>query len=217
MPRAAILDIDGTLVDSVYQHALTWQRAFARFGISMPAWRCHRHIGMGGDQLVPALAGEEIEREHGEALRETESELFAELIDEVQPLEGAGELVRALADRGLVVVLASSAQQDEVERHLETLGVSDVIKGFTTSSEVEASKPEPDLVRAALEEAGTRDAVMVGDSVWDIRAAAKAEIECIGLRCGGFSTSELTEAGASSVHDSPAALLAELSQSALAG
>lgn len=215
MPSAAILDVDGTLVDSVYHHALTWHRAFARFGLTVPVWRCHRSIGMGGDQIVPELAGEEAEAEHGEALRETEGELFAEIIDQVKPLAGAAELVEALAGRGLEVVLASSAQAGEAERHIETLGVGETIAGYTTGDDVEATKPEPDLVEAALAKAGTRDAVMVGDSVWDIRAAERAGVECVGLLCGGFAASELRDAGAVSIHDGPAELREELDRTPL--
>ena len=209
MAKAALLDVDGTLVDSVYQHALTWQRALARHGYEVPAWRCHRHIGMGGDQIVTALAGEEAEREHGEQLRELESDLFGELIGEIGPLPGAADLVDALADRGHVVVLASSAGGDEAEAHIDELGVREAISDYTTSADVEATKPEPDLVKAAIEKAGdVETAVLVGDSTWDVEAAKRAGIESIGLLCGGFSEAELREAGAVAVFRDPAELLA---------
>ena len=217
MAKAALLDVDGTLVDSVYQHTLTWQRALARHGYEVPAWRCHRHIGMGGDQIVTALAGEQAEREHGDELRDLESDLFGELIDEVRPLPGAAELVRALADRGHDVVLASSAGGEEAEAHIDELGTREAISDYTTSADVEATKPEPDLIKAAIEKAGDVDsAVLVGDSTWDIEAAKRAGIESIGLLCGGFSEAELREAGAVAVFTDPAALLERLGETPLA-
>jgi len=215
--KAALLDVDGTLVDSVYQHTLTWQRALARHGYEVPAWRCHRHIGMGGDQIVTALAGEQAEREHGDELRDLESDLFGELIGEVRPLPGAAELVRALADRGHDVVLASSAGGEEAEAHIDELGIREAISDYTTSADVEATKPEPDLIKAAIEKAGDVDsAVLVGDSTWDIEAAKRAGIESIGLLCGGFSEAELREAGAVAVFTDPAALLERLGETPLA-
>ena len=217
MAKAALLDVDGTLVDSVYQHTLTWQRALARYGYEVPAWRCHRHIGMGGDQIVTALAGDEAEREHGGEIRALESDLFGELIDEIGALPGAADLVRALAGRGHDVVLASSAGGDEAEAHIDELGVRETISGYTTSAAVEATKPEPDLVKAAIEKAGDVEAaVLVGDSTWDIEAAKRAGIESIGLLCGGFSEAELREAGAVAVFEDPAELLARLGETPLA-
>lgn len=218
MPKVAILDVDGTLVDSVYQHALTWQRALARHGIDVPAWRCHRHIGMGGDQIVTALAGEDTEREHGDSLRELEGELFAEMSNEVGALPGACELIKALAERGHPVVLASSAKPEEAKRHIETLEVGELITGYTTSDDVDATKPDPGLVEAALakaDEAREQGAVMVGDSTWDVEAAARAGLESVGLLCGGFSGGELRDAGAAAVYESPAELLDRLDDSPL--
>jgi HAD superfamily hydrolase (TIGR01549 family) len=213
MPSAALLDADGTLIDAVYQHTLTWQRAFARHGYSVPAWRCHRHIGMGGDQIVTALAGEEAEEEDGESLRETEGALFDELIDEVQGLPGARDLVEALKQRGLTVVVASSGSESHIERHLGELGIAETIDGYTTSDEVDRTKPHPDLIETALERAGTRDAVMLGDSTWDVEAAERAGIETVGLLCGGFSERELREAGAAAVYATPAELCEQLGDS----
>lgn len=215
MPKVALLDVDGTLVDSVYHHALTWQRSLARHGYEVPAWRCHRHIGMGGDQIVEALAGEEAEREHGESLRDTESELFAELSDEVRPLPGAAELVQELADRGHEVILASSANEEEAEGHIETLGIGDLIAGYTTSADVDATKPEPDLIKAAREKSSGGEAVLVGDSTWDIEAAKRGGVETIGLLCGGFSEAELRDAGAVAVFAMPEELRAELDSTPL--
>ncbi len=216
MPGIALLDVDGTLVDSVYQHALSWQRALAHHSVEVPAWRCHRHIGMGGDQIVTALAGEEVERLYGDALRALEGELFAELLEEVRPLPGAAELVRELADRGHEIVLASSAGADEAERHIDTLGIREVISAYTTSADVEATKPEPDLVKAALAKATKpTGAVLIGDSTWDVEAAARAEVETIGLLCGGFSEAELRDAGASAVFPTPVELRERLDETPL--
>ena len=215
MPKAVILDVDGTLVDSVYQHAICWHRAFARCGVSIPVWRCHRHIGMGGDQLVPAVAGRAIEDEHGERLRELEGDLFGELIDEVEPLEGATELIAALSEHERTVVLSSSAKEDDVEHYVELLEAKGRIAGYTSSGDVETTKPDPEAIDTALEIAGTRDAIMVGDSVWDVRAAERAGIGCVGLLSGGFSESELLEAGASRVYPGPGDLVDRLAEAGL--
>jgi len=193
---AAVLDIDGTLVDTNYQHAVAWFRAFRRLEVTLPLYRIHRHIGMGGDQLVGALAGDEFEREQGDAVRELEGDLYMELIDEVRPLAGARELLCDLKDRGHALVLASSAKQHEVDHYLDLLHARDLADGWTTSSDVEQTKPEPDLVAAAVDKAGGGPAVMVGDSTWDCEAAKRAGLETVGVLTGGFSEQELRAAGA---------------------
>jgi HAD superfamily hydrolase (TIGR01549 family) len=200
--RAALLDVDGTLVDSNYQHAIAWYRAFRQSGIVLPLWRIHRHVGMGGDQLVPALAGEEVDETRGDEIRELRGEAYAELIDEVEPLEGSRELIADLKERGLTVVLASSSPQDELDRYLELLDARELAECWTTDDDVEATKPEPDLVRAALAKAGTDDAVMVGDTPWDIEAARKAGVDIVCVVTGGFSEQELRDAGAAAVFES---------------
>jgi HAD superfamily hydrolase (TIGR01549 family) len=205
MVQAAILDIDGTLVDSNYQHAMAWDRAFAEHDVYVPLWRIHRHIGIGGDQLISRLAGEDVEESKGDAIRDSEAERYAELIDEVRVFDGARELIERLADRDLAVVLASSAKGEEVERYLEMLEAEERTE-WTTSDDVEKTKPAPDLVEAALEKAGTRDAIMLGDSVWDLKAAERAGIEAIGVLTGGFSEAELNEAGALEVYESVVAI-----------
>ncbi|MGH2957142.1 MAG: HAD family hydrolase [Solirubrobacterales bacterium] len=208
MAAAVILDIDGTLVDTNYQHALAWYRAFRRHGVLLPVWRIHRAIGMGGDQVVSALAGEEAERELGDQIREAEGPLYMEMIDEVEPLEGARELVRELCEAGRTVVLASSAKEEEVGHYLELLEARERVTGWTTSADVERTKPEPDLVEAALEKAGTREAVMVGDTVWDCESAKRAGIETVAVLSGGYGEAELRAAGAREVFDSVAELRA---------
>ena len=193
---AAILDIDGTLVDTNYHHAIAWYRAFRRHGITLPLFRIHRHIGMGGDQLVGALAGERWDAEHGDDVRETEGELYMELIGEVRPLEGARELLEALHERGHALVLASSAKPHEVDHYLDLLQARELADGWTTSGDVENTKPEPDLVAAAVEKAGGGPAVMLGDSTWDCKAAERAGVPTIGILTGGFSEQDLRDAGA---------------------
>jgi HAD superfamily hydrolase (TIGR01509 family) len=217
MPPAAILDVDGTLVDTNYHHALAWYRAFRHHGTVLPLYRIHRHIGMGGDQFVGALAGEEAERERGDEIRATEKDLYAELISEVEPLEGAADLVRHLKDRGHAVVLASSAKGDEVDHYLDLLGVRDLVDGWTTSDDVEATKPEPDLVQAALDKAGASEAVMLGDSTWDCEAARRAGIKTVAVLTGGFSEQELRDAGAADVFESISELRESLDRTPFAG
>jgi HAD superfamily hydrolase (TIGR01549 family) len=199
---AVVFDIDGTLVDTNYQHALAWFRAFRQHGVIVPVWVIHRAIGMGGDQLVAAVAGDEVESEKGDDIREAEKPLYLSMVDEVQAFEGATEVLRELGERGHRLVLASSAKQDEVDRYLELLDAEDLVADWTTSGDVDETKPEPDLVEAALEKAGTREAVMVGDSVWDVEAAKRAGIPTIGVLSGGFAASELQDAGAVRVFDS---------------
>ena len=202
MPPAAILDIDGTLVDTNFHHAIAWYRSFHQHEVVLPIWRIHRHIGMGGDQLVESLAGERIENEKGDDIRAAEKVLYSELIGEVEPLEGARELIEDLNGRGHAVVLASSAKEDEVEHYLDLLDARELADGWTTSADVEATKPEPDLVKAAVEKAGGGDAVMVGDTTWDCEAAGRAGLKTVAVLTGGFSEAELREAGAVAVYGS---------------
>jgi HAD superfamily hydrolase (TIGR01549 family) len=197
--RAVLLDVDGTLIDSNYQHALAWYRAFERNGVVLPLWRIHRHVGMGGDQLIPALAGDGADED---AISEARKDEYRKLIEEVSPLEGARELIAELKELEHPVVLASSSPQDELDRYLDLLDARELVDGWTTDDDVEATKPEPDLVRAALDKAGTTDAVMVGDTPWDIEAARKAELETVTVITGGFSPQELRDAGAAAVFDS---------------
>jgi HAD superfamily hydrolase (TIGR01549 family) len=203
---AAILDVDGTLVDTNYHHAIAWYRAFAEHGVPPPAWRIHRHIGMGGDQLVAAVAGERVEERSGDAIREAEERLYGELIDEVRALEGARELIEELKGRGHTVILASSAKQNEVDHYLDLLDARDIADDWTTSADVEATKPEPDLVAAALEKARDLSGVMIGDTTWDVEAASRADLKAVAVLTGGFSASELREAGAVAVFESPVEL-----------
>jgi HAD superfamily hydrolase (TIGR01549 family) len=216
MPPAAILDIDGTLVDTNFHHAIAWYRAFRQHEVVLPIWRIHRHIGMGGDQLVEALAGERVEDEQGDDIRAAEKVLYSELIGEVEPLEGARKLIEDLKERGHAVVLASSAKQDEVDHYLDLLDARELADGWTTSADVEATKPEPDLVTAAVEKAGGGDAVMVGDTTWDCEAAGRAGVPTVAVLTGGFSEAELREAGAVAVFQSIEELRGALDETPLA-
>jgi HAD superfamily hydrolase (TIGR01509 family) len=216
MPRAAaLLDVDGTLVDTNYHHALAWYRAFRRHRVILPLWRIHRHIGMGGDQLVRSLGGEELEDTKGDAIRDVEEELYGELIQEVEPLPGARELIRALAERGHPVVLASSAKRHEVNHYLDLLDSRELLAGWTTSDDVRATKPDPDLVKAGIEKAGGGQAVMVGDSIWDVESGLRIGVETIGVLTGGYSEAELREAGAVAVFDSLPELCERLDETPL--
>ena len=212
MTPAAILDVDGTLVDTNYHHAVAWYRAFRQHGIVLPLWRIHRHIGMGGDQLVAALAGEQFEAEQGDDVRAAEKALYMALIVEVEPLEGARELIETLVRAEHAVVLASSAKPDEVEHYLELLDAHELVDGWTTSADVERTKPAPDLVTAAIEKAGGGPAVMLGDSTWDCKAARGAGVPTVGVLTGGFSEQELLDAGADCVFGSLTELRAELAR-----
>ena len=215
MALTAILDIDGTLVDTNYHHAIAWYRALRSRGATLPLWRIHRHIGMGGDQIVAALTSDEFEAEHGDAVREAEGERYKDLIGEVQPLPGARELVIALKQQGHSVILASSAKADEVEHYVDLLEARELADSWTTSADVETTKPAPDLVESALKRGDEDDAVMVGDSTFDCEAAGRTGVPTIGVLTGGFSEQELRDAGAESVFESPAELLEQLEQTPL--
>ncbi len=215
MAEAALLDLDGTLIDANYQHALAWYRAFRRFDIILPVWRLHRHIGMGGDQYVAAVAGDEVEERCGDELRDAHSEEFQPMRDQCAPLAGASDLLRELKRRGLTVVLASSSGEDDLDFFVEQLDAKDCIDARTTKDDVERTKPHPDVIEAAVERAGTRDAVMVGDSRWDVEAAANAGLETICVLTGGWSEQELRDHGAAAVFDSMPHLIEHLDETPL--
>ncbi|NKE62253.1 HAD family hydrolase [Lentzea sp. PSKA42] len=208
MSNTVVLDVDGTLVDTNYHHTVAWLRAFRGVDVTVPAWRVHRAIGMGGDRLVAAVAGDKVERDHGDAVRAAWERHFDEMLDEIQPLEGAHRLVRAATDLGLAVVLASSGKRKHVEHYLKLIDPGDVAS--TSSDDVEDSKPAPDLIKVALREVKSTRAVVVGDSVWDCEAAVHAGLPSIGLLTGGFGEEELVDSGASAVYSDLDSLRAEL-------
>ncbi len=188
--RLILFDIDGTLVDSNYQHALAWFRALRRHGVTCEVRVLHHLIGMGGDQIVTTVAGEEVERRDGDAIREAEAALFREMIDEVVALPDARRLLEALAERARAVVLSSSAKPDEAEHYIDLLDARHLVDGWTTSEDVDATKPEPDLIQAALDTAGGGPALMIGDSTWDCRAAARAGVPTVTILTGGYCRQE---------------------------
>jgi len=212
---AAILDVDGTLVDSNYHHALAWYRALRQHGQVLPVWRIHRAIGMGGDQIVRGLCGDAVEDDLGEDIRAAEKALYMAVIEEVEPLEGARALMEDLKRLDRRVVLASSAKPDEVEHYLDLLDARGLADAWTSAGDVEKTKPEPDLVESALAKIGGGDAVMVGDSTWDCKAAGNAGVTTVAVLTGGFSEQELTEAGAVTVYRSIEELRQRLADSPL--
>jgi HAD superfamily hydrolase (TIGR01549 family) len=215
----AILDIDGTLVDTNYHHVVAWYRAFRQHKIILPLWEIHRRIGMGGDQVVKELADEATDRELGDEIRAAEKALYLAFIDEVATMDGARRLIESLKRRGHTVVLASSAKEDEVQRYLDLLDARELADAWTTSADVESTKPEPDLVKAALDRADAVDgetAVMIGDTTWDIVAAKRAGVPTLAVRTGGFGVDELREAGALAVFESVAELCDALDDTPLA-
>ena len=213
--EAVVFDVDGTLVDSNYEHTLAWARAFREAEVPIASWRLHRHMGMGGDQLVEAVAGPDVARRLGDRLRDLERERFRELIDEVRPFPGVTDLLAACRGAGLRVILASSAKDEELEHYLDLVDGHTHANDWTSSVDVERTKPAPDLIEVALEKAGTRSAVMVGDSVWDVVAAARAGIPTLGLLTGGVAACELQDAGAAAVFESLAELQAALAKGLL--
>ncbi len=202
MKDTIVFDVDGTLVDTNYHHALAWFRAFGRFDVVTPIWRIHRAIGMGGDRLVAAVAGDDVERRHGDDLRQAWTEEYAPLISEVRPFSGARDVVVEARRRGLTVVLASSAPGEHVNHYLDLLDARDIVQHWTTAEDAEQSKPAPDLVQIAMQQVQADDSVMIGDSTWDVEAAERAGIACVAVRTGGFSVSELEAAGAKAVYES---------------
>jgi HAD superfamily hydrolase (TIGR01509 family) len=216
--RAILFDIDGTLVDSNYLHVEAWSRAFDGVGVSVEAWRIHRSVGMDGDQLLQSLLADADNQTRTHA-RELHSVFYRALSSRLRPFEGARELLQRLTDDGLTVVLATSAPQSELASLREVLQVEDVIDVVTSAEDVETAKPAPDIVEVALERADVApgDAIIVGDTVWDMKAATQAGVGGVGVRSGGFSKPELLQAGALAVYDNVADLLAKLANSPLLG
>lgn len=208
MRSAVLLDIDGTLVDSTYHHAVAWHRAFARIVSAPPLWSLHRTIGMGGDRLVAEVAGDQTEERHGDDLRDAWREEYLQLRAEVEPLPGASALVHRLAEDGFVVALASSGDPQFAREAIDLLGISAEVAALLTSEDVGSSKPAPDLLEETLRHIGPVDeAILVGDTVYDVRSATRAGLGCVALRSGGFGRAELEEAGAVHVADLPLDLL----------
>ena len=210
-PEVCVLDLDGTLVDSVYEHTAAWQQAFREVGLMVPTYRIHRAVGMGGDRLVAAVAGDSAEQAIGDVVRKLHDEYFEQRTSQVPMLDGVAELLVSLDQARLRLVLASSSRPENTERLLELVEGSWRITEKVSGSEG-PSKPAPDLVEQALERAGSRRAFMVGDAVWDVKSAGRAGIPCVGLLTGGFAEAELRDAGAVAVYDTPRALHDDLAE-----
>ena len=205
-----VLDVDGTLLDSNYHHTVAWARAFRHAGISVPLWRIHRAIGMGGDKLVAAVAGDAAEREHGDEIRDRWEQAYDEIIDETVLLPGARELLVALRERDVDVALASSSIPKHAKHAFELLDADDLADTATTSEDAEESKPDPELVEEALSRLGGGSARVIGDSVWDVEAAKRAGVPAYGVLTGGTSRAELVQAGAIGVYEDARDLLDHL-------
>lgn len=214
--RGVILDVDGTLVESNDAHARAWVEALSEQGIKAEFERARRLIGMGGDKLLPEISGIEEESPEGKRASERRSEIFKErYLPHIKSCRGSRELLKRITEDGLKMVVASSAKKDELDPLLEIAGASDLIEEKTSSDDAENSKPDPDIIHAALDGSGfsAEEAVMIGDTPYDIEAAKKAGVPVIALRCGGWDDEGL--AGAIAIYDDPADLLAHYDDSPL--
>lgn len=213
---AVVLDLDGTLVDSVPVHVLAWQAAFRAVGVRVPSHRIHRAIGMGGDRLVAHVAGAQVETAHGDELRQEHPSQLDRLFNAITPTEGVDELLETLHQHRFRIVLASSSPREITDRLLRLVGdAANLIDETVTASEAEESKPDGELVATAIEKVGARSAVLIGDAVWDVFAARDAGIPCVGLLTGGMSAAELRDAGAVAVHETPLALAEHVRETGL--
>lgn len=213
----AVFDIDGTLVDTNYHHVIAWYRAFRRFDVIVPAWQIHRGIGMGGDQMVAHVAGDEVEQKYGDDLREAWEQEFNPMLSSIVAFEPARGLLLEVKRRGLKVVLGSSGKKAHVEKFLDLLDARDIAESWTSSDDAENSKPAPDIVEVAIKSVEGAKAVMVGDSIWDVEAANKLDVPTVCVRNGGFGVDELKEAGAAEVWESLSELVENLDGGLLGG
>ncbi|MEU4688463.1 HAD family hydrolase [Actinoplanes sp. NPDC023714] len=218
MRPGVLFDVDGTLIDTTYLHAVSWWEALRQHDHDVPMAAIHRGIGMGSDKLLDHLLGEDRDRSEDEAMGTAHDVLYGAWWERLRQLPGAEDLVRAVAGRDLAVVLASSAKAAELGKLREVLGANDVIAAATSSADAEESKPAPDILEAALAQSDVDPAraVFIGDSIWDVQASRQLDIPCIGLTCGGTSSAELLDAGAVTTYENPAALLADLDASPIA-
>lgn len=206
---AALFDIDGTLVDSNFLHVDAWQRAFDEMGERVDAWRIHRSIGLDSAKLLTSLVGDR-DDDWNDRAKDLHSKLYRESVHRLRPFDRAADLLRALADRDIRVVLATSAPDDELKILLDVLDAGDAVHATTSADDVQEAKPDPGILQVALErgEATPSEAIMFGDAVWDLKAAARAHIRSVGVLSGGTGGDELTDAGAFAVFDDVAAVLA---------
>jgi len=219
MPKAVLFDVDGTLIDSNDLHAQCWVETFRRFGVDIPVEQVRGQIGKGGDQLMPALLPAALLEQEGDAIADFRLKLFMRsYLSRVEPFPGVRPLFERIRSEGGLIVLASSGSRDEVDHHVETLGIGDLIVAATTSDDAESSKPAPDIFEAALgtlPETARAGAVVVGDTPYDAQAAGKAGLPTVGLLCGGFPEADLRAAGCVAVFADPAGLLGAFERSPL--
>lgn len=210
--EAVVVDIDGTLVDSNYLHVVAWARSFAQKGLMVPSSRLHAFMGMGGDQLVGAVAGDDVEEQHGDELREAWSKQYDALLDDLRPLGRAAEMLAEIHSRGVKVILASSGKLDHTRCSLGLLGLTEESYPMITAEDVEQTKPDGELVQVALEKVGVSSGLMLGDTVWDVKAAARVGVPAICVLTGGIDRAVLQAAGARAVFDDPADVLDHLDE-----
>ncbi|MEU8926274.1 HAD family hydrolase [Kitasatospora sp. NPDC048545] len=217
MPAAALFDVDGTLPDTGYWHTIAWTEALAQFGHTPAMARIHGAIGMGGDQLLDHLLGEDRDHADDAAIAAAHQALFARLWPSLRAFDSAGELLRQLKRRGWTITLASSASGRDLEVMRRVPDTDDAIDHTTSADDVKAGKPAPDLVHAALAKSGAEpeQALFVGDTPWDVQAAAQAKVACVAVLSGGFGERALRAAGALEVHHDVGDLLVHLDGSAL--
>ena len=213
---ALLFDLDGTLVDSVYQHVLAWREALSHTGIDLAVWRIHRRIGMSGGLMVDAVLreiGRHVTVEEVETVQKRHGEAYARMVGQVRPLPGARELLAHLKELGTPHAIATSGRMESARPALEILGVGPHVP-IVTRDMVDHAKPDPDLFLAAAEATGVSilDSVVVGDSIWDLLAARRARALGVGLLSGGYGQDELERAGAYRVYADPADLLAHLDE-----
>ena len=219
MPKAAIFDVDGTLLDSVDLHALAWHEAMMRFGHDVSFEQARGQIGKGGDKLIPHFLTQDAQRDHGKEMEEWRSKRFkTEYLPLVRPFSTVPDLLRRARDAGVQIAVASSAKKDELGEYLDIARVADLVDVTTSSDDVEESKPAPDIFEVVLKKLGMRggDTVAIGDTPYDAEAAGKAGIATIGVLSGGFTEKSLRQAGCVQVYPGPAALLACFGDSLLA-
>ncbi len=217
-PRGILLDIDGTLVASNDAHAHAWVQALAEHGIRVPFERVRPLIGKGGDKLLPEVSGIREETDEGKQVSRRRREIFLrDYLPKLRPTPGAQELLREMKKRGLQLAVATSAKADELTGLLKVCGAEGLVDAKTSSDEVEESKPDPDVVHAALSKVGLpAEAVrMLGDTPYDVESAGRAGVGAIAVRCGGWGDADLK--GALAVYDDPADLLRHYDESPLVG